>query len=412
MESIKSTKMSRITLTSLFAVLLFTVSTTASAFVNVELPTPQVTIVATKVVCNDQSNLPKWGNGGPDITSTTATDYVANSDGSCHVASNWSFQWGDQNTTNPGDVFIGEASGFTTFGATDNNGIATTNIALSESMNELRLREVLKAGYIPFTYGLTGDNSNSNSAEFYCANDVENYDNFDFISNPQAGATYYCVAFNVAKPVIIDGGGDCPIGQHSNGDGGCIVDEEGQPPVNPPVTGGGSTIFDYWGCTNKNATNFNSIASKDDGSCKIPQGGSSSSTDVGGSNVGEVLGASTTTPDLSLPTGCTEYIHSYMRQGRKNDSEDVSRLQTFLNETMGAKIPVTGIFGSMTRSWVKKFQVAYHGEIIKPWIDAGYKGKDIENGTGYVYKTTKRQINMMKCSSLNIPLPDLSSDIK
>ena len=178
-----------------------------------------------------------------------------------------------------------------------------------------------------------------------------------------------------------------------------------------PTLGGGSTIFDYWGCTNKNATNFNSIASKDDGSCKIPQGGSSSSTDVGGSNVGEVLGASTTTPDLSLPIGCTEYIHSYMRQGRKNDSEDVSRLQTFLNETMGAKIPVTGIFGSMTRSWVKKFQVAYHGEIIKPWYDAGYKGKDIENGSGYVYKTTKREINMIKCASLNLPLPNLAPDL-
>ena len=133
-------------------------------------------------------------------------------------------------------------------------------------------------------------------------------------------------------------GDNCTEGQHSNNDGGCVDDT---PPVTPPTGGngggGGSTIFDYWGCTNKNATNFNSLASKDDGSCKIPQGGSSSSTDVVGSNVGEVLGASTTTPDLSLPIGCTEYIHSYMRQGRKNDSEDISRLQTFLNETMGAK---------------------------------------------------------------------------
>ena len=78
---------------------------------------------------------------------------------------------------------------------------------------------------------------------------------------------------------------------------------------------------------------------------------------------------------------------------------------------LGAKLPVTGIFGSMTRSWVKKFQVAYNGEIIKPWYDAGYKGKDIENGSGYVYKTTKREINMIKCASLNLPLPNLAPDL-
>jgi hypothetical protein len=100
-----------------------------------------------------------------------------------------------------------------------------------------------------------------------------------------------------------------------------------------------------------------------------------------------------------------------MGRGKKNDTEDVARLQTFLNETMGANIPVTGFFGNMTKNWVKKFQAKYHDDIIKPWYDAGYKGRDIENGTGYVYKTTKREVNLMKCSELKTPLPDLTSDL-
>lgn len=177
-------------------------------------------------------------------------------------------------------------------------------------------------------------------------------------------------------------------------------------------TSGGSTNFDYYGCTNTDATNFNRLANKDDGSCVLPPSApTGGSTGGNGTTTGEVLGAATTTAELALPAGCTEYIHSYMGRGKKNDAEDVSKLQTFLNETMGAKIPVSGFFGNMTKTWVKKFQTKYHNEIIKPWYDAGYKGKDIENGTGYVYKTTKHEINLMKCSELKTPLPDLSPDL-
>jgi hypothetical protein len=59
---------------------------------------------------------------------------------------------------------------------------------------------------------------------------------------------------------------------------------------------------------------------------------------------------------------------------------------------------------------VKAFQKKNHAEIIKPWIDAGYKG-NIGDGTGYVYKTTKRAINMIKCVGVNEPLPDLTPDL-
>jgi peptidoglycan hydrolase-like protein with peptidoglycan-binding domain len=158
---------------------------------------------------------------------------------------------------------------------------------------------------------------------------------------------------------------------------------------------------------NPEATNFNRLANRDDGSCQLPQ----SQQPTGGETApqGEVLGAATTEPDLSLPASCGEYLSDYLRYGKKNNPEQVKLLQSFLNEYVEANLPVTGFFGKMTHNAVKKFQVKYHAEIIKPWIDAGYKDKDIENGTGYVFKTTKREINLLKCSSLNIPMPELKA---
>ena len=53
-----------------------------------------MTIKAYKIVCADEADLPNWGNGGPNIIADTATNYVNNSQGKCHLASDWSFQWG------------------------------------------------------------------------------------------------------------------------------------------------------------------------------------------------------------------------------------------------------------------------------------------------------------------------------
>ena len=160
-----------------------------------------VTIVATKIVCDNEESLPNWGAGGPDITANTATEFVAANPG-CQLQEGWSFQVGDQNAVKyPGDYY-GEApsgDGWTTFGPTDSNGVVETTVILAEDTEQLRLREVLptEEEHIPFTYNdSTGDNSNDVSAEFYCANDVYKYDNYDYIRDPQVGETYFCVAFN------------------------------------------------------------------------------------------------------------------------------------------------------------------------------------------------------------------------
>jgi hypothetical protein len=159
------------------------------------------TIVTQKVVCESEEYLPNWGHGGADITSTTAQDYVDQSNGKCSLVE-WDFEWAPNNTPNPGDNDLGQAGGvWTTFSG-------SVQVSPTE---RIWLREVMKDGYIPFSGWLkSGDNTPTEqdkiSAEFYCNNDVLNYDNYEWIDILVAGQTYHCVGFNapVEKPLICD----------------------------------------------------------------------------------------------------------------------------------------------------------------------------------------------------------------
>lgn len=173
-------------------------------------PNPQpLTIVATSIVCDTESDLPNYGNYGPDIISSTATNYV-NSNPNCHLSPNWLFQWSLGNENGkilapelPGD-YVGEAttspeySSWNTFGSTGSNGVTTTTISNLNGANYIWVREVLKEGYLPFTYPHV---DNEYSAETYCHTDVLHYDNYDSITDPILGNTYYCVSWNVIKEV-------------------------------------------------------------------------------------------------------------------------------------------------------------------------------------------------------------------
>jgi uncharacterized repeat protein (TIGR01451 family) len=113
---------------------------------------------------------------------------------------------------------------------------------------------------------------------------------------------------------------------------------------------------------------------------------------------GQVLGAATSLPEL--PAGCSALISTYMRQfKKKNDANEVKKLQEFLNSYMNAGLPVTGVFGPMTDKAVRNFQVKHTDQVLTPW--------GLTASTGFVYLTTQRWINLVHCSTLNIPVPEL-----
>jgi hypothetical protein len=171
------------------------------------------TVQATKIVCPKESDLPNWGAGGPDITATTTAEFLKNNP-QCKTVQNWQFEWGLDGVPDPGATHTGPAGGvwkpFST--PTDTNGVATAYVPLNKEASRFWFREVLQPGYIPFTYPA----NDPVSAEFYCNNDVMNYDNYEWIDmpgipkklqgNPKSAIgwlppTYHCVAFNVKKPV-------------------------------------------------------------------------------------------------------------------------------------------------------------------------------------------------------------------
>ena len=84
-------------------------------------------IVASKIVCDNESDLPNWG-AGPDITSSTAQNYVGSHPG-CRLESGWNFQWAYGSTSNPGDNTGLAGAGWHTFGPTNSSGQATASIS-------------------------------------------------------------------------------------------------------------------------------------------------------------------------------------------------------------------------------------------------------------------------------------------
>ena len=159
------------------------------------------TINAQKVVCNSEDDLPNWGAGGPNITATTASDFIT-AHPNCHLE-NWEFAWSGNGVGNAGPGGIG--SGDNVVGTRGNPWTTFNNSTNVPAGNGQRIwfREQFRDGYIPFTgwlsnaeYTNTPTTEDAISAEFYCATDVYNYDNWDFIDTVP-GETYYCVGFNV-----------------------------------------------------------------------------------------------------------------------------------------------------------------------------------------------------------------------
>ncbi len=156
------------------------------------------TIHAEKIICDDEQYLPNGQVSNP-ITFSTATEWLGlgqNSD-HCWLDANWDFEW-RYGSNSPWNLF-----------SMSNPAIVQTNLGRVET------REVWDDDYIPFT----GTSGSDVTAEFYCASDVTNYDNLEWLTTLVPGEDYYCIGFNVPEPYC--GDGEVQIPNHQGQDEDC-----------------------------------------------------------------------------------------------------------------------------------------------------------------------------------------------
>ncbi|MCA9825086.1 MAG: VWA domain-containing protein, partial [Dehalococcoidia bacterium] len=146
------------------------------------------TITAEKVVCDAETDLPNWAGSGA-VDHDRVEQFVNDSNGRCAFDPKWIFEvHPTAGVDERPDDNIEDAPNFTNF---------TGSITLPLTQGNHRIREQKPAGYVDFT-GVGGSNV---SAEFYCGDDVANYDNLEWVG----GGDTYCVGFNAHKPITIKG---------------------------------------------------------------------------------------------------------------------------------------------------------------------------------------------------------------
>ena len=94
---------------------------------------------------------------------------------------------------------------------------------------------------------------------------------------------------------------------------------------------------------------------------------------------------------LGVGPQCEPLITEYIRPGKKNTPAQVSLLQTFLNDSEGENLKVTGIYDAPTIAALNRFQKKYATDILSPW--------GISHATGNVYYTTQKKINSVYCKN-------------
>jgi uncharacterized repeat protein (TIGR01451 family) len=93
---------------------------------------------------------------------------------------------------------------------------------------------------------------------------------------------------------------------------------------------------------------------------------------------------------LTEPLSCEQYLTEYIRTGRYNNPDEVTKLQLFLrNFENFPDVPLNGSYDGATEVAVRAFQDRYAGEVLTPW--------GIDGNTGFVYYTTQRKINEIYC---------------
>jgi hypothetical protein len=178
-----------------------------------------------------------------------------------------------------------------------------------------------------------------------------------------------CAAFATTTPAVIipETSESCLAGTDNDGDflTGVADPDCAAFATTTPTTGGGTSGLSFGGGSS---------------------GGSSSSFLTSGTPISTIVSTSTGT--------CADMFTTYMRKGDHNNVSEVKKLQKLLN------VKITGFFGNLTHNAVNAFQLKYTDSVLAPW--------EITKPTGYFYKTTQRQMNLLLCPTAEIPMPVLN----
>ncbi len=115
-------------------------------------------------------------------------------------------------------------------------------------------------------------------------------------------------------------------------------------------------------------------------------------TGVNASNPSVVSNTTNYTPEV-----CNPYLTKFIKSGGSNDSDEVKKLETFLNTYEGENLIVNGVYEEVDIAAVKRFQTR-NSETLTFW--------NLSAPTGYVYITTQKAINKRYCEqtmALNCP---------
>ena len=135
-------------------------------------------------------------------------------------------------------------------------------------------------------------------------------------------------------------------------------------------------------------------SSSSGGSFVDPTTTTTSTTGVAQDITGTTSGGTGEVPPAPLPSGglCTPYLTTYIQYGYTNNTDDVTRLQNFLNSHEGESLAVTGNYDDPSFEAVKRFQSKYASSVLTVW--------GLTEPTGYVYKTTRNKINSFNCNTV------------
>jgi len=210
------------------------------------------------------------------------------------------------------------------------------------------------------------------------------------------------------------GSNDDDEGCDDDGEGTETETDEGGNGTTTPNGGNGTTTNNGGtGTTTGNGGTGTSTGTQTPAAATTPSGGGGGCLNCGGASThpepttsspaatstpkdeeGEVLGAT-----------CEPLITSFMREGKGNSTDQVKKLQDFLNRNLGTRMLVTGVFDHTTTLLVNAFQEKYWQDVLAPWVPFGLATP--HTPTGYVYKTTLRKIDTLECPALTLPAPQL-----